>query len=447
MGLCNKRHFLLTVCTLQLITTVERQVFDFLGFMWLPILFNFFNIIFVIFGFFGAFQYRPKYIIAYSVWNVWWLGWNIFVTCFYLNAGKLDRDSDLLNFGTNSFSWWYVNGPGCKAHYNNTLPEVDRPDVVTDCVLNYEIVEVIHSSIQCLLAVMAIIGGIILSRVFMEEDDSSTLRKKKKTQNPIRPIYSIEYSQPEPPSHVNHEDRMSPKPMTPRRVKRRSVISRDQGMRRSSRRSSVRQSRRKSQSSNRMSDQDGLYANSSNFANQNMNSISQGQLNYDRISGRWERVDRNSIITVNPGWQGSNMNMNMNMNMNLAAASSSPNIWQPTTPVYPSMPSIPVPNRWENASSTRNLTDNMAVSMNPLPMHGQWQGQSNPSFQQTSIQSLNQEDMDEIYNNRPASVRSIYSNYHGVRATPQVPARSDQVRQSQRQFVLSGPPAYQDTVI
>ncbi|KAL7298143.1 hypothetical protein TKK_0009143 [Trichogramma kaykai] len=172
MGLCNKRHFLLTVCTLQLITTVERQVFDFLGFMWLPILFNFFNIIFVIFGFFGAFQYRPKYIIAYSVWNVWWLGWNIFVTCFYLNAGKLDRDSDLLNFGTNSFSWWYVNGPGCKAHYNNTLPEVDRPDVVTDCVLNYEIVEVIHSSIQCLLAVMAIIGGIILSRVFMEEDDS-----------------------------------------------------------------------------------------------------------------------------------------------------------------------------------------------------------------------------------------------------------------------------------
>ncbi|CAB0029529.1 unnamed protein product [Trichogramma brassicae] len=268
-------------------------------------------------------------------------------------------------------------------------------------------------------------------------------RMKKKTQNPIRPIYSIEYSQPEPPSHVNHEDRMSPKPMTPRRVKRRSVISRDQGMRRSSRRSSVRQSRRKSQSSNRMSDQDGLYANSSNFANQNMNSISQGQLNYDRISGRWERVDRNSIseylilfainlhryrklfvnlkksivsVTVNPGWQGSNMNMNMNMNMNLAAASSSPNIWQPTTPVYPSMPSIPVPNSWENASSTRNLTDNMAVSMNPLPMHGQCQGQSNPSFQQTSIQSLNQEDMDEIYNNRPASVRSIYSNYHGVRA-------------------------------
>jgi hypothetical protein len=77
----------------------------------------------------------------------------------------------------------------------------------------------------------------------------------------------------------------------------------------------------------------------------------------------------------------------------------------------------------------------------------QWQGQSNPSFQQTSTQSLNGEDLEELYGNRPASARSSYSNYHGVRATPQVPNRTDIVRQSQRQFVLSGPPAYQDTVI
>ena len=57
------------------------------------------------------------------------------------------------------------------------------------------------------------------------------------------------------------------------------------------------------------------------------------------------------------------------------------------------------------------------------------------------------DDLDELYGNRPASARSSYSNYHGVRATPQVPSRSDFVRQSQQQFVLSGPPAYQDTVI
>ena len=129
--------------------------------------------------------------------------------------------------------------------------------------------------------------------------------------------------------------------------------------------------------------------------------------------------------------------MNVNMDMNMAASTS--NIWQQDATSYPTLNQ----NNWENANSTRNLTENMGPSMNQM----QWQGQCNPSYQQTSTQSLNAEDMDEIYIHRPPSARSTYSNFHGVRATPQVPARSDHVRQSQRQFVLSGPPAYQDTVI
>lgn len=66
------------------LTTIERQVFDFLGFMWAPILFNFFNIIFVILGFFGAFQYRPKYIISVSI------------LCLFLNNFR--REKYLNNF-------------------------------------------------------------------------------------------------------------------------------------------------------------------------------------------------------------------------------------------------------------------------------------------------------------------------------------------------------------
>ncbi|XP_063993284.1 sodium/potassium-transporting ATPase subunit beta-1-interacting protein 2 isoform X2 [Diachasmimorpha longicaudata] len=175
MGFCSRRHFLLTICTLQLLTTVERQVFDFLGFMWAPILVNFFNIIFVILGFFGTFQYRPKYLISYCIWQTLWLGWNIFCICFYLDVGMLDKTSDILNVGTGSFSWWLVNGPGCKADYNYTEPELFRPvrpTNVTDCVLSYEVIEVLHASTQCLLALMAIIGGICLSRAYLEEDDS-----------------------------------------------------------------------------------------------------------------------------------------------------------------------------------------------------------------------------------------------------------------------------------
>lgn len=282
------------------------------------------------------------------------------------------------------------------------------------------------------------------------------LRKKKQP----RPLYSIEYSQPEP---AIHDDGVSPKPMTPRRVKRRSVISRD-GTRRSSRRgqSSARQSsaRRKNPVNRIMDHQESLYANTagnvaSNLTNQNVNSLSQGTLNYDRISMSWDR-DRNS------NWQhGEAVNM----------AVSTPALWAGNHPHHHHHHHNHNHNHasggqdngsnngysngdnyaagytnWDNAnsSSTRNLADNWQPSeLSPM----QWQGQSNPTFQQTSTQSLNGEDLDDIYNNRPASARSSYSNYHGVRATPQVPNRTDIVRQSQRQFVLSGPPAYQDTVI
>ncbi|XP_018059159.1 PREDICTED: uncharacterized protein LOC108694282 isoform X2 [Atta colombica] len=665
MGICSRRHFLLTICSLQLITTIERQVFDFLGFMWTPILVNFFNIIFVILGFFGAFQYRPKYIISYCIWNTLWLGWNVFIICFYLNVGILDKNSDILNLGTGSFSWWYVNGPGCKAVYDVTEPELFRPARpinVTDCVLDYEVIEILHAATQCILGFMAIVGGICLSKVFLEEDDSfdfvggddfglaghtplhpmyvsysalpppayslktsaqnnyptstasshqsayressfpkrsgekllggGTARGKsnvvgfkndtvrsnssrsssrdfqnvdysvdylnpvdhlqrpvspvydeydsldsaaklrfqknrlyylhssryspvarikcrqvaaKQTRNPVkprvfvdhvrdqplrsfysdpklaveqapsehdrssqskrdsrplslyairtkrkkkqpRPLYSIEYSQPEPPVQ---DDSVSPKPMTPRRVKRRSVISRDSTRRSNTRRSSVRQSRRKNPVNRIMDHQESLYANTvtpciGNLTNQNVSSLSQGTLNYDRIAVGWDRernADRN--------WQSEAVNI----------AVSSPVLWPPTiqdssnnysnaSPSFPAGQSPPA--GWDHqhpiTSSTRNLTDNWQTSPGELnPM--QWQGQSNPTFQQTSTQSLNGEDMEELYSNRPASARSSYSNYHGVRATPQVPNRTDVVRQSQRQFVLSGPPAYQDTVI
>ncbi|XP_046415018.1 sodium/potassium-transporting ATPase subunit beta-1-interacting protein isoform X2 [Neodiprion fabricii] len=210
MGICSRRHFLLTICILQLITTIERQVFDSLGFMWAPILVNFFNIIFVILGFFGAFQYRPKYIIVYCVWNVLWLGWNIFLICFYLSVGILDKDSDVLNLGTGSFSWWQANGPGCKATYNVTEQEESsrppKPANVTDCILDYQVIEVFHAGTQCLLALMAIVGGICLSRVFLEEDDSFDFVGGGDFglagHTPLHPMY-VSYSALPPPPYNN----------------------------------------------------------------------------------------------------------------------------------------------------------------------------------------------------------------------------------------------------
>ncbi|XP_055607442.1 sodium/potassium-transporting ATPase subunit beta-1-interacting protein isoform X1 [Uranotaenia lowii] len=177
MGSCSRRHFLLSVCVLQLLFVIERQVFDFLGYMWAPILANFFHIIFVIFGFFGAYQYRPKYLITYSLWNLLWIGWNIFLICFYLNIGILDRDSDILNLGTGSVSWFEVNGYGCKPVYPMNITSEDpyrpvRPERVDGCLLDYHIVEIAQSGVQSILALLGLFGAICLGHTYLDEDDS-----------------------------------------------------------------------------------------------------------------------------------------------------------------------------------------------------------------------------------------------------------------------------------
>lgn len=121
-----------------------------------------------------------------------------------------------------------------------------------------------------------------------------------------------------------------------------------------------------------------------------------------------------------------------------------------------SSPPIDPPPRYHGSSASGLLPSN----------EHRWQanGHTNPTYQQSSTQSLNQdqEDLDDLYNNRPASVRSSYSNFHGTRtisygapahyyghghATPQVPqkrASNQPHRQTTRSmaFINSGPPAY-----
>ena len=62
------------------LSALERQIFDFLGFQWAPILGNFLHIIVVILGLFGTIQYRPRYIVVVSL---------IFNLSFHMNTAKL----------------------------------------------------------------------------------------------------------------------------------------------------------------------------------------------------------------------------------------------------------------------------------------------------------------------------------------------------------------------
>ncbi|KAK4871698.1 hypothetical protein RN001_015822 [Aquatica leii] len=396
MGVCKPRYFILTVCLLQLISVIERQVFDFFGFLWIPILINFFEIIFVIFGFFGAFQYRIKYLIWYALSNVIWLGWNIFLICLYLDVGSLQhKESKVLKLDPDSGSWW-ENGPGCKGVLNTTAP-VPTWENVTNCLVDYRHVEVFQAGLQCVLAVLGIAIGTCFIRI-LSENTADPLQKSQANAK-RRSLYSIEFNQQlerqqrDDNSEYDNEQvtvPISPKPMTPRRVKRRSVMTRGSSSRQSTGSKRYSHSRSSTRSSRRMV----------------QNPVTQLLEQQQRIQASSDPTGQSLIE--------------------------------------------PLPSYCNTVGPNNNV------------LHQNWHsnGHSNPTYQQSSMQSLNEpDDVDELYNNRPASVRSSYSNFHGTRAmshrssqhynnhaTPQVPQKKliNSSKQSTRNtiFLNSGPPAY-----
>ncbi|XP_059115810.1 sodium/potassium-transporting ATPase subunit beta-1-interacting protein 4 isoform X2 [Peromyscus eremicus] len=150
MGSCSGRCTLLALCALQLVTALERQVFDFLGYQWAPILANFVHIIVVILGLFGTIQYRPRYIVV---------------------------DSELLTFTLSRHrSWWEEHGPGCLHEEAATarLGVMHGQSLVVDagCAMAYSYVETLHSGLQILLALLGFVYGCYVVSVLTEEEDS-----------------------------------------------------------------------------------------------------------------------------------------------------------------------------------------------------------------------------------------------------------------------------------
>ncbi|NXP69969.1 NKAI1 protein, partial [Ramphastos sulfuratus] len=131
-----------TAHALLQVAALERQIFDFLGYQWAPILANFLHIMAVILGIFGTIQYRSKYLMMVA-------------PC----PGPLllqDRDF-IMTFNTSLHrSWWMENGPGCLVTpvLNARLaPEDHHVITVSGCLLDYQYIEVLSSATQIFLAV------------------------------------------------------------------------------------------------------------------------------------------------------------------------------------------------------------------------------------------------------------------------------------------------------
>ncbi|XP_077990200.1 sodium/potassium-transporting ATPase subunit beta-1-interacting protein 3-like [Glandiceps talaboti] len=178
MGCCTARCTLITICVLQLIAVIEREVFDFLGYMWTPIIANFLTIICIILGLFGAYQFRPRYIIVYALWMIIWLACNAFVICLYLEVGLLSLEKHIkyLTIDTDNESWWKDHGFGCEYILNTTVSSsgdiFQTKQGMKGCILEYQYVECVHAGIQCLLALFGFVYAIYVVHRFTSEDDS-----------------------------------------------------------------------------------------------------------------------------------------------------------------------------------------------------------------------------------------------------------------------------------
>uniref|UniRef100_A0A3Q4BQ25 Sodium/potassium-transporting ATPase subunit beta-1-interacting protein n=1 Tax=Mola mola TaxID=94237 RepID=A0A3Q4BQ25_MOLML len=154
MGCCSARRALLLLYCAQLVSALERQVLDFLGYQWAPIMINFFHIIALVLGLFGVIQRRSPYVVTYLLWTLLWVGWNVFVSCLYLELGGLSRvnsedlnvlrvDMSKLHCGTETLS--PAAPAGRRARQNPQLT------TVASCWLEYQHIEVLHCAAQLLL--------------------------------------------------------------------------------------------------------------------------------------------------------------------------------------------------------------------------------------------------------------------------------------------------------
>ncbi|KAA0710362.1 Sodium/potassium-transporting ATPase subunit beta-1-interacting protein 1 [Triplophysa tibetana] len=150
MGRCDGKCTLVVIFCLQLVAVLQRQVFDFLGYQWAPILANFLHIMAVIMGVFGTVQVRTRYVM-------------------------MDRGF-LMTFNTSLHrSWWMENGPGClvtSVPDSPLAPQDHHVITVSGCLLDYQYIEVVSSALQVFLALFGFVYACYVRKDLLDDEDA-----------------------------------------------------------------------------------------------------------------------------------------------------------------------------------------------------------------------------------------------------------------------------------
>lgn len=284
--------------------------------------------------------------------------------------------------------------------------------------------------------------------------------KSKKRQS----LYSIEFSHPvdtildyEMESGRNVPVELSPKPMTPRRVKRRSVMTRGTNSRQStnSRRSHASSSNnRNSTRTSRRKYQQNPVTKLMDYQQQNHNQPHHQQLqqHHHQQQQLQQQQQQQQPIQGAHSSQYFQHNQQHRLSKSYASSQNSDSSNLTKTNLKQFNADIPPVNLNKSFRKPNNFTQNIApdpiyynMSQSSTFCDPSWntssstnltmtheahvsQGHYNPTYQHSTPNLAdNTEHVDEVYNNRPPSVRSSYSNFHGARPLSTIVSESENV--------------------
>lgn len=160
---CFQSHNTLDFMLMPLLAlTILRQVFDFMGQIWLQILINFFTIIIIIVALFGVRQNRISYLLVFLAWSLFNATWNTLVFCIHSKVRDVGIPEDLLSFYTGTSSWWRSNGPGCLPHsitslHTSSVTMLNQPNSMAGCRIDYHLIEEIQAIIHAILSFASVL--------------------------------------------------------------------------------------------------------------------------------------------------------------------------------------------------------------------------------------------------------------------------------------------------
>ncbi|XP_077942295.1 sodium/potassium-transporting ATPase subunit beta-1-interacting protein 3 [Gasterosteus aculeatus] len=190
MGCCSARCMLIPLCCLH-ITAL-----------------HFFYMVMVILGRFGVIQYRSRYVFMYLLWTLLWVGWNVFVSCLYLDLGGLSKISHIsviirdphsvrsqIQFTITSslpvvsLQHIDVSSLGVSSHCSGgrtpvrgtrarAFPEQNQQNPQLTTVLSwleYQYIEILHRIVQLLVSLPGFVYAFYIVSTFSEEEDSCML--------------------------------------------------------------------------------------------------------------------------------------------------------------------------------------------------------------------------------------------------------------------------------